>query len=168
MRLIVLSPLLLLAGCGFPAASVELAAAQPVFVPTTFFAGDTEGHARLTVLFHGSRPVHVIGHGRVDPDGTLVLDQLVTGAGKHPEQREWRIHETKPGHYAGTLSDAKGPIAGDVHGNCLHLRFEMKDGMAAQQWIYLQPGGQTALNRMTISKWGIQVAQLDETIDRAR
>ena len=57
-------------------------------------------------------------------------------------------------------------VAGDVNGNCLHLTYPMKGGMKVEQRIYLQPGGKTALNRMTVSKLGITVAHLNETISK--
>lgn len=157
--------MLLLATAMIAAATADLAAPQPVFDPDTFFAGRTEGHAELKELFHSAKPVHVVGAGHVD-HGTLVLDQTVMRQGKKPEQREWRIHQTSPGHYAGTLSDATGPVSGDVTGNCLHLAYPIKGGLAVDQRIYLQRGGRTALNRMKITKFGITVASLDETITK--
>lgn len=162
MRL--LSAFLLLAAAS-PAPS-DLAAPQPVFHPDIFFAGRTEGHAKLKQLFHSTKPVHVVGNGRVER-GTLILDQTVTQQGKKPERREWRIRETTPGRYTGTLTDATGPVEGDVTGNCLHLTYPMKGGLKVEQRIYLQPGGRTALNRMKISKFGVTVASLDETISKS-
>lgn len=167
MRILSLLPLLLVPGCVGVPPHADLAAPQPVFAPAAFFAGRTEGQARLKVIFGGTRPVHVIGEGRVTPDGTLVLDQVVTQAGKPAKRREWRIRETAPGRYGGTLTDASGPVVGEVTGNCLHLSYSMRGGVQAEQWIYLQPGGATALNRMSITKFGIPVARLAETITKA-
>ncbi|MGN6278175.1 MAG: DUF3833 family protein [Sphingomonas sp.] len=157
--------MILLSFFALAAATGDLAAPQPLFRPDAFFAGRTEGHAELKELFHSTKPVHVVGHGRVD-HGTLILDQTVMQQGKKPQQREWRIHQISPGRYAGTLSDATGPVEGDVSGNCLHLSYPMKGGLQVDQLIYLQPGGQSALNRMKITKFGITVASLDETITR--
>ena len=42
----------------------------------------------------------------------------------------------------------------------------MKGGLHAQQWLYLQPGGQVARNRMVVTKFGVPVASLDETITK--
>ncbi|TPG18483.1 DUF3833 family protein [Sphingomonas koreensis] len=162
MRLILLPSLLLIAAAP---ATPDLAAPRPVFQPDVFFAGRTEGHAELKVMLHSTKPVHVIGRGHMER-GTLVLDQTVMQQGKKPEQREWRLHQVSPGRFAGTLSDATGPVAGDVAGNCLHLAYEMKGGMKVEQRIYLQPGGKTALNRMTVSKLGVTVAHLNETISK--
>lgn len=159
MRLLLAS--LLLAA----APPADLAAPQPVFHPDIFFAGRTEGHAQLKQLFHSTKPVHVVGDGRIE-HGVLILDQTVMQEGKKPERREWRIRETAPGRYAGTLSDATGPVVGDVNGNCLHLAYPMKGGLKVEQRIYLQPGGRTALNRMKITKFGVTVASLAETISK--
>ena len=84
--------------------------------------------------------------------------------GHRPETRQWRFRRLGPNRYAGTLSDAAGPVAGEVQGNMLHLRYPMKGGVSAEQWIYLQPDGRTALNRMRLTKLGITVGRLDETI----
>ena len=51
-----------------------------------------------------------------------------------------------------------------MRGNRLHLAYKMKNGMGVEQWIYLQPGGQVALNRMRVTKFGVPVATLEETI----
>ena len=72
----------------------------------------------------------------------------------------------RPGRYAGTLSDASGPVTADVAGNRLHIAFPMKGGLRAQQWLYLSPNGQVAQNRMVVTKLGIPVASLDEVITR--
>ena len=57
-----------------------------------------------------------------------------------------------------------GPISGELSGNRLHLKYPMKDGLAAEQYMYLQPDRRTLLNRMTVRKWGMVVARIDETI----
>lgn len=48
----------------------------------------------------------------------------------------------------------------------MRIRFEMNHGLVAEQWIYLQPGGQTAINRMSVSRFGMLVAAFEETIHR--
>lgn len=42
----------------------------------------------------------------------------------------------------------------------------MKDGLHVEQFLYLRPGGPVAQNRMVVSKLGIPVAGLDETVTR--
>jgi hypothetical protein len=38
--------------------------------------------------------------------------------------------------------------------------------MSVDQYIYLQPGGRLALNRMSVNKIGITFATIEETIRR--
>lgn len=137
-----------------------------MFDPLAFFAGHTEGHGEIAVVLSGHKPTLVEGHGVVAPDGSINLDQVVRRGHKAPTRRTWHLYLVAPGRYAGTLSDASGPVAGDVAGNCLHLSFAMKGGLHAEQFMYLHPGGQLAINRMIVSKLGIPVASLDETIIR--
>ncbi len=141
-------------------------APAPAFDPLAFFAGHTEGRGKLDVVLSGRKPTLVEGHGVVEPDGSIDLDQVVRRGDKPATRRTWHLYKTGPGRYAGTLSDASGPVAGEVAGNRLHLSFAMKGGLHAEQFLYLRPGGQVAQNRMIVSKLGIPVASLDETITR--
>lgn len=152
-----------LAGCAGARSSLD--APTPVFRAEQFFAGHTEGQGRVKIDFSEPKTFNVHGDGQLDADGTLVLDQVVEQEGKAPNRREWHIRRAGSG-YAGTLTDdtTDGEVRGDVRGNRLHLAYKMKNGMAVQQWINLQPGGRTALNRMRVSKFGVTVATLEETI----
>jgi hypothetical protein len=153
-----------LAGCGSASPSPELAAPRPLFRAEQFFAGRTEGRGSLKVMFKDTQQVRVEGIGRAEPDGTLVLDQIVRRGTIKPQKRQWRIRPVGQGRYEGTLTDATGPVRGEVTGNLFHLRYPMKGGVNAEQWIYLQPDGRTALNRMRITKLGVTVGRLEETI----
>jgi hypothetical protein len=153
-----------LTACSAKPIGGELAASQPAFDVQRFFLGRTEGRAMLKVIFKSAQPVQVQGMGRMEPDGTLVLDQIVKRVDHAPERRQWRFHPAGPNRFTGTLTDATGPVAADVRGNTLHLTYPMKGGMRVEQWLYLQPDSRTALNRMAISKFGMEVGRLDETI----
>lgn len=141
-------------------------AAAPTFDPVAFFAGRTEGRGTLHIVFSGQQQTLVEGIGSVADDGSITLDQEVRRGDKPPTRRTWHLHAVGPGRYAGTLTDATGPVAGDATGNRLHLSFAMKGGTHADQWLYLQPGGQVAENVMVVRKFGIPVARLEETITR--
>lgn len=154
----------LLGGCGAKSPAPELAAPTPLFRPEQFFAGRTAGSGSLKIIFKDAEAIRVEGRGRVAPDGTLILDQIVHRGAKNPQQRQWRIRTGSAGSFAGTLTDATGRVQGTVSGNLMHLAYPMKGGVHAEQWIYLQPDGRTALNRMVITKMGLTVARLDETI----
>lgn len=152
---------LALAGC---ATSPPPAARAPVFDPLIFFEGRLRGAGELRVLLSRPRVVAVESRGRVGRDGALILDQRVEEQGRPARTRRWVIRRTGPGTYAGALSDAAGPVRGEVEGNRLRLRFPMDGGLAAEQWLTLSPDGRVARNRMTVSKLGVTVARLDETI----
>lgn len=154
----------LLAACGAAGPDEALQSAAPVFDPSVFFAGRTAGQGTVNVILRAKEPLRVEGAGRVEGDGTLVLDQIVRRGARPPERRQWRFRRLGPGSYGGTLSDATGPVRAEVSGNRLHLRYPMKGGVQAEQWLYLQRDGRTALNRMSIRKFGMAVAHIDETI----
>jgi hypothetical protein len=148
------------------ALAIASPAAAADFVPHIFFAGPSEGHGTLKIALRGSQSIHVRSFGRVETDGTLVLDQTIARGDEPPATRQWRIRTVAPGRYAGTLSDAAGPVAGETHGNRLLLRFRMKGGLDAEQWLTLSADGRSADNAMTVKKWGVVVARLRERIER--
>ena len=163
-----LTPIALLAcaGCVSTDHLAKTQAPAPVFDPAVFFSGRTEGRGTLSVVLHRQRPTLVRGYGRRAPDGGIVLEQVVMQGGGRPERRTWHLREVASGRWAGTLSDASGPVTGSVTGNRLHLSFAMKGGLKAEQWLYLKQGGQVAENVMVVRKFGIPVARLAETITR--
>lgn len=141
-------------------------AATPAFNPQRFFVGATQGEGTLKVVLTPPRHTHVTGSGRLLYDRTLILTQVVAIETKPTREREWRLRELTPGHYEGTLSDASGPVTGDIVDGRLHLQYPMKGGVVANQWLTLEPGGRSAQNHMTITKLGMPVATIDETIRR--
>ena len=156
----------MLAGCAPSSPVAPVRGVGPAFDPVAFFSGRTRGEGRLTVAFAGARPVRVESRGTAEADGGVVLDQSVREGDRPVRRRQWRLRPLGAGRWAGTLSDAGGPVTGEVTGHRLHLRFRLKSGLRAEQWLELQAGGRTALNRMVVTKWGVPVARLTETITR--
>ena len=152
---------ILILGCS---GSSQAAPAAPTFNVVRFFEGRTEGQARLKVIFKAARGVKVQSRGRVQPDGTLVLIQDIHEEGKPARTREWKMREVSPGRFSGTLTDAVGPVTGESKGNRFHVRYSMKGGFQAEQWLTLQPDGRTVLNSMHVTKLKVRVATLEETI----
>ena len=154
-----------LAACVTTPEHAELARNTPTFSPTAFFTGRTVGEGSLRVLLAGTSHTHVEGTGHVEPDGTLVLEQRIERDGELFQTRTWRLRQAGDAqHYTGTLTTAEGPVTGEVNANELHLRFTADGGLDTEQWLYLQPGGRVAINRMVVRKFGLPVAELDETI----
>lgn len=157
--------LLFLAAFDFVPPHKDLAAPAPPFRPEEFFLGRTQGKGTIKAALSRRSALAVEGVGHLAADGTFVLDQKVQREGHALERRQWRIRRLRDGRYAGTLSDASGPVVGEVQGNCLRFRYKTKSGgMQVEQFVYLQPGGRVALNRMTVRKLGMTFATVEETI----
>lgn len=142
-----------------------LAAAPPATAPEQFFVGRTEGSGTVQMVLAGSHKVRDVSRGRLDKSGALILEQIVYEEGKPARRRSWRLVRSGPNRVSGTISDAVGPVTGDIKGNVLHLRYQAREASAqVEQWITLHPGGRTASNRMVFKKFGFKAATLNSTI----
>ena len=156
--------LLCLGACAAPATS---AAIGPTFGPVRAFAGRSHGNGTLSVVFQSPRPFHVESRGFARPDGTFRLDQTVTFAGEPPRKRYWLLKKTSSANYAGTLSDAAGPVRGTGEGAQLRLVYALPGNLTMHQTLTLEPGGNID-NVGRITFLGVQVGYLHETIERKR
>lgn len=138
-------------------------AGAPGFDPISFFEGRTRGAGELSIILNQPRSLTVEGTGRLRRDGVLVLRQRVEEEGRRPRTRRWEIRRTGPTTYAGTLSDATGPVRAEASGNRLRIRYPSGAGQV-EQWLTLSPDGRTARNRLTVKRLGVVVASVDETI----
>ena len=142
-------------------------APAPLFDPTTFFAGRTQGEGTLHLRTGSTRRLHVDGKGRTGPDGIFQLDQTVTYANGVVETRTWRMRRVDAGHYSATLSDAKGGVQAEAQGNLFHLRYLIRQpAIYMEQWLYLAPDGQSVANQAQVTVLGIPWVRLAETITR--
>ena len=134
--------------------------------PEQFFAGHTEGEGRASVILSGSHGVRTHSRGHMER-GALVIDQIVEEEGKPARRRTWRLVRSGANGIAGTLTDADGPVTGDVAGDRLHLAYRSSEGPYVEQWITMEPNGRAARNHMTFRRFGLNVATLEEVIRRA-
>jgi hypothetical protein len=142
-----------------------LAAAPAAAPPEHFFLGRTEGSGIAQLTIGGSRKVRDVTRGRLDKSGALILDQMVYEEGKPARRRSWRLVRSGPNRLSGTISDAIGPVSGDIRGNVFHLKYQTREAKAqVEQWITLHPGGRSASNRMVFKKFGFKAATLNSTI----
>jgi hypothetical protein len=144
---------------------VLLVQAQPM-APEQFFVGRTEGTGTVHVILSGRHGVRDRSRGRIDASGALVLDQIVQEEGKPARRRSWRLVRAGPNRIAGSISDARGALAGEVAGNVITLRYRLAEGPSVEQRITIQPGGRTAHNRMTFRRFGLHVATVETVIRR--
>ena len=138
-------------------------AAEPI-KPMQFFEGRTEGSGVVRVFFKKSYKTRSVGIGRVQRDGSLLLVQRVHDEGKPPHERRWKVRQTGPRSYSGTMSEAIGPVTIDQVGSRYRFRFRMKGDLSVEQWLAPLPGGKSATNNMTVRKMGVRVGSGKGTI----
>jgi len=156
-------------GGGFaPVSTAAEVSAAPAFDPVAFFTGSTQGMGQLKKVFSSAHRTVTHGRGVVRADGMLVLDHRVEEQGEPVRLRQWQLRQTAPGQFGGSVSDASGPVTGMLAGNRLTIRYTMRGGMRVDQVLTMAAGGQSASNVMKISKFGMTVATLTETIRRTQ
>lgn len=151
---------------GSAALNAQSAAAPARFDPAAFFTGLTESEGTLSQIFASDRATRVSTFGTRQRNGEMVLEQDVTIGDEPTRHRVWRLRETTPGRFTGTISDAADDLEGSLSGNTLTLTYTMDNNLGVHQVITAQPGGQSARNVMRIRRFGITVARLEETIRR--
>lgn len=149
-------------------AAAAPAAAQPGSALERFFVGTSEGSGTVSIIMSGKHGMRDRSRGRMDAKGALLLDQVVEEEGKPARRRSWRLVRSGGNAVSGTISDAKGPVAGEIAGNTLHLRYRLSEGPSVEQWITLQPGGRTASNRMIFRRFGMKVATVESVIRKVQ
>ena len=165
--------LFLLAGCSHlqPQDFTRVGAA---FDPVAFFTG----HTRSWGVFEdrtGANPsrwftTDCLGHRE---QGALVLAQTFTYNDASVQHRLWHIRRVDEHRYEATADDVVGTGRGEAYGNAFHWVYTvaLKPGnplfnVRLEQWMYLQADGRTMLNRGTVSKFGVTVAQIAEEFRR--
>jgi hypothetical protein len=148
------------------ACSASAPAAPPSFDPLAFFTGPSRGEGSLKVMAKPRVPIRVESHGTPDGKGGIVLEQTIRQGDKPARQRRWVLHRTSPTTMSGTITDNPGPVKGRMDGNRLLLSYAMKGGLKVQQVLTMQPGGRSIVNRMTVRKFGLPVAHVDEVITK--
>ena len=123
-----------------------------------FFEGRTEGSGTIRILLGKSFATRSVGHGRFEPDGSLLFVQRVVDDGKPPRERRWKIRQTGPRHFTGTMSEALGPVTIEEVAGRYRFRFRMKGNLSVEQWLVPLAGGTSARNTLTIRKFGVKVA----------
>jgi Protein of unknown function (DUF3833) len=147
-------------------ASLLLLQAPAAGSPEAFFVGRTDGQGIIHIMLSGNHGERHRSRGWMDREGALMLEQVVEEEGKPARARRWRLVRAGSNRVTGTISDARGPVSGEVAGNVIHLTYRSSEGPAVEQWITVHPNGRSAHNRMTFRRFGLVVATLEETIRR--
>ena len=134
------------------------AIAGPAGSPMQFFEGRTEGTGTIRILLGKSFVTRSVGHGRFEPDGSLLFVQRVVDNGRPARERRWKIRQTGPRHFTGTMTEAIGPVTIEEVAGRFRFRFRMKGNLSVEQWLIPLAGGTEARNTLTIRKFGVKVA----------
>ena len=155
-----------LAGCASVKDIGEFAGTKPTFDPVQFFTGHVTSWG---VVERSGQPTDVVVTDCVgEPEGAgLHLTQKLT-VGADVSHREWHVTRTAQDHYAATANDMVGTAQGVSSGRAFHWSWVLatKPGhslfdVTMDQWWYLLDDG-TMMNRTTVSKLGITIAQVSE------
>jgi hypothetical protein len=135
------------------------------FDPIRYFSAPTEGIGTIHKLVGGSVPLRVSSRAQGNLD-RLSLVQTIREGAKPPRERIWIIQRVGDGRYAASLTDATGPVSVTVRQGSAHVRYTMKGGLLVDQQLALQTNAMVICNRLTVRKFGIVVAWVNETIRR--
>lgn len=173
LRLLLLLPLLGLTALAREVPLENLSLPRPVFNPMHFFSGRTESTGVMENR-RGEPTLRV----RTQTSGRVVgrelhMEQDIFVGDKPRQHRSWRMRRLDAHHFAATASDMAGHAKGEVRGNMLRWQFMLatKPGhplfnVQFVQHMYLQPGGQTLVNRTVIKKFGLVIGGVTEQFRR--
>lgn len=154
-----------LTGCASPRPE-DYAGETPVLDLRQYFNGPlkaqglvTDRSGQVTRRF----TVDLVGRWNGD-EGTLEEDFHYSDG--QVQRRVWHLRHEGGGRYTARAADVEGVGQGETRGNTLNLRYTLKvpvDGrewaLAVDDWLYLVDE-RTVINRATLRKFGLRVAEL--------
>jgi hypothetical protein len=166
-RLLLLA--LALSGCSKPLPLDHFAATAPEFDAVAVWSGH---HRSWGVLENraGAPTDTVVTDclGTPNPDGSLHMAQTLTLGDGTITHRDWHLWRTGPHSFSATANDMVGEAHGTAAGRVFHWRWVLAlspgnplKNVLMDQWMYLYPGN-TMMNRTTITKLGITLAEVSE------
>ena len=109
--------------------------------------------------------------GTKEPDGTLTLTQHFRFSDGKRQMRTWRIRRVDEMHWEATANDVVGKARGESQGNVLYWEYTItvnpKNPLATvhvRQWIYQPEGTETVMTRLRVTKMGVPLFQVTESI----
>ncbi len=153
----------------------HFAGSSPVFDPVRFWTGHVRSWGVLEN--RSGEPDDTVTTDCVGdpegPDGLHMTQRLMLGDGTR-QSRDWHMRRTGSGQYEATANDMVGTAKGIASGRAFHWSWvlETRPGnrlfdVTLDQWMYLMADG-TMLNRTTIRKLGIVLAEVTEQFGAVR
>lgn len=156
------------AGCNSLTPS-QFASSTPHFDPAEYFTGRTSSRGVFeNRAGEPARRFTSTASGRWE-GGALTLDQTFMYEDGQTQQRHWRIHRLDTHRFEATANDVVGVARGEAYGNAFRWEYTVAlspgnplMNVHLAQWMYLEPDGRSMLNRATIKKFGVELAQVTE------
>lgn len=171
---VVLAAMAFLGGCATKSVTA-FATGRPLLLPEKYFAGHT--HSWGIFESRSGQPTSTLTtatDGHWEADGLHFEQDLVFESGKK-SHRSWVIHRLDAHRYSATGTGIVGVARGEAYGNVFHLDFTLDvlpgnplGHLHMSQWMYLQADGKTLVNRDSLTKAGVGVAQISEQFHKDR
>ena len=166
--------IVLVAAFGCAMSPADFSGGGPAFDVQKFYTG----HTRSTGVIEtrGGKPLKPVSTetwGRMR-DGVLTLNQEIRIGEGQPRRRVWKIRRVDAQRFSATTDSVVGTARGESYGNAFRFSYTLAlqpgnplSHVRMTHWMYLQPGGRTMLNRVTVRKAGFIVAQISEVFARS-
>lgn len=165
MRILIVTLLVLLAGCASPDIR-QYAAQQPRLHVPDYLNGKLEAWGMFQ-----DRSGDVVKRFHVVMNASWAgevgtLDEHFTYSDGTTQTRVWTLRPQADGSWRGTAADVIGEAVGEVSGNTLHWHYQLLLDVEDDQyvvdmddWMFLMDE-RVLLNRTRMSKWGVHLGDL--------
>jgi hypothetical protein len=155
---------------------------EPHFRLETFFEGQTRAWGIFEDRFSNLRRQFTVDiDGTWDGETLTLVEDFVYDDGEE-ERRVWVIRRDGEHGYTGEADGVIGPASGRAYGNTVNWRYHFDLVVGGRSfkvhfddWMFLQPDGETMINRAHVTKWGIRIGtasiffrRADAEIEQAR
>lgn len=137
---------------------------EPQFRLEEFFVGQTRAWGIFEDRFSNLRRQFTVDiDGTWDGETLTLVEDFVHDDGEE-ERRVWVIRTDGANGYVGEADSVIGEARGIARGNAVNWQYDFDLEVAGRSfkvhfndWMLLQPDGETMINRAYVTKWGIQV-----------
>jgi hypothetical protein len=134
------------------------------------------GHTRSWGVFENTsgRPKNSFicnSYGKREKNGDEALSQSFEFSDGKNQRRQWQIRRIDSNHWEATANDMVGVARGEGCGNAFYWEYNItvdrKNPLATvhiRQWMYQPEGTDTLMTRLVITKLGIKLFEVSESI----
>ena len=158
--------LILITGCANKMKPIDFKDQKPRLVIEIYLSGDVKAWGVLQ-----NRSGKVTRQFKADLSGKwdgsqLILDEVFNWSDGERQTRQWTINKIDENNYEGTASDVVGTAKGYSYGPAFKFEYVLLVPVKGKNikitfddWIFMQDE-RVAINRATMTKFGIKVAEL--------